>query len=453
MRLIPGGNACLRSVHTGWISAAGPTARVTRTATGVTFSINRSDLGNTDELNFSAVVGGDPVERRRAQRDVQLLARARWAPNRDFHGAERRADKAGGTSDGGPVVLTLASHDYNAIEASEFASAVERLSDGSVRVDVKYGFRFYDVAYEQGTIADVRNADVRPRARGRARLGCGRSEELQRARGSVPRGQLRARAASARELVDRRMLDGVEPLGLVGIAVVPGELRRPLGLSRALVRPADYRGARAESARQESRTRRSTLSAQTRRGFRATPEGLVGFDGAESGVSTIKEQRLRRGRPGTHGERGALAETDDDLHESRGVRRAQGRAAGRLEAGRPRLSCCARAGAGDVGESSSHARRADLADMRSAAGYESRAPADGSASRRATRAGLEQPERRGTVRVRPVYDEPNLERDYAEGISCGQLIAGLDQGLREYLRYGNGRLGEVEPPSPNIALA
>ena len=62
------------------------------------------------------------------------------------------ANKAGGKSGGGAVALTLASHDYNAIEASEFASAVERLSGGSIQIDVKYGVRFYDVDYEQGTI-------------------------------------------------------------------------------------------------------------------------------------------------------------------------------------------------------------------------------------------------------------------------------------------------------------
>src|SRR5207244_6643586 len=40
-----------------------------------------------------------------------------------------------------------------------------------------------------------------------------------------------------------RMLAGLDRAGVVGLAVLPGPLRRPLGLSRRLVGPADYRRA------------------------------------------------------------------------------------------------------------------------------------------------------------------------------------------------------------------
>jgi TRAP-type C4-dicarboxylate transport system substrate-binding protein len=40
------------------------------------------------------------------------------------------------------------------------------------------------------------------------------------------------------------MLAGTSKLGLVGLAMLPTDLRRPLGLSRPLVRVKDYRGAR-----------------------------------------------------------------------------------------------------------------------------------------------------------------------------------------------------------------
>jgi hypothetical protein len=92
-----------------------------------------------------------------------------------------------------------------------------------------------------------------------------------------------------------RMLEGVEPLGLVGIAVVPGELRRPLGLSRALVRPADYRGARVGIRPAGVADATFAALGADAEGFRATPEGLVGFDGAESGVSTILNNRYDAG--------------------------------------------------------------------------------------------------------------------------------------------------------------
>ena len=41
-----------------------------------------------------------------------------------------------------------------------------------------------------------------------------------------------------------RALAAVRKTGVVGIAVLPGRLRRPLGLTRPLLRPDDYRGAR-----------------------------------------------------------------------------------------------------------------------------------------------------------------------------------------------------------------
>lgn len=291
---IPGGNACLSEFSkSGWIPAAGPTARVVRTTTGATFSINRSDLGDTDELNFCAFVGGDPPERAPGGTETFNYWLALGGPREEASSSSGEdADKAGGKPDEPRVVLSLASHDYppNA-ETSEFASAVERLSGGSIRVNVKYGYRFYDIDYEQGTIVDVRNdvvdlAVVGARAWDAAGV---KSFNALVAPFLVDTYALQQRVLDS-SLVER-MLEGVEPLGLVGIAVVPGELRRPLGLSRALVRPEDYRGARVGI--RPSAVAKATFAAlgAYADGFRTGPGGLAGFDGAESGVSTILSNR------------------------------------------------------------------------------------------------------------------------------------------------------------------
>ena len=294
---IPGGNACLSefSVNT-WTPAAGSTAHVIRTATGATFSINRSDLGNTDELNFSVVVGGDPPERAPGGAETFNYSLDVGGPRTEASpSSDADADKAGGKSDGGPVVLTLASHDYNAIEASEFASAVERFSGDSIRIDVKYGVRFYDVDYEQGTIVDVQNevydlALVGARAWDAAGV---KSFNALVAPFLIDSYPLQERVLESS--IPERMLEGVEPLGLVGIAVVPGELRRPLGLSRALVRPADYRRARVGIRPAGVADATFEALGADADGFRAVPQGLVGFDGAESGVSTIRNNRYDDG--------------------------------------------------------------------------------------------------------------------------------------------------------------
>jgi len=85
---------------------------------------------------------------------------------------------------------------------------------------------------------------------------------------------------------------GDEDLGLVGIAVVPGELRRPLGLSRALVHPADYRGARIGI--RPAGVADATFDAlrADAEGFPATPEGLVGFDGSLNTGLTLRTIRV-----------------------------------------------------------------------------------------------------------------------------------------------------------------
>lgn len=293
---VAGGNACL-SEHSesGWIPAAGPTARVTRTGTGATFSINRSDLGNTNEFNFYAVVGGDPPERAPG-RGTFNYSLALGGPRPEASSTEPEgADKAGGKSEGTPVVLTLAEHNYNAVEPDAFAAAVERLSGGSLRIDVTNGYRFYDVDYERAMIADVRSGvfdltHVGARAWDAAGV---KSFNALVAPLLVDSYALERRVLES-ELVDP-MLEGVEPLGLVGLAVIPAELRRPLGITRVLVRPADYNGARIgiRPAGVADATFDS-LGAEAE-GFGAIPGGLVGFDGAESGVATIQGNRYDAG--------------------------------------------------------------------------------------------------------------------------------------------------------------
>lgn len=278
----------------GWTAAASSTARVTRTSAGATFSINKSDLGNTNELNFAAVVDGDPPERAPG-RGTFNYSLDLGGPRAEATAPTEHANKAGGKSDGGTVELTLASHDYNAIEASEFASSVERLSGGSIQIDVKYGVRFYDVDYEQGTIVDVQNAVYDLALVGARAWDAAGVKSLN---ALVAPFLIDSYALERRVLessLTERMLEGLEPLGLIGIALVPGELRRPLGLSRALVRPGDFRGAHIGI--RPAGVAGATFAALGARaeGFRAIPEGLAGFDGAESGVSTIRNNRYDNG--------------------------------------------------------------------------------------------------------------------------------------------------------------
>jgi TRAP-type C4-dicarboxylate transport system substrate-binding protein len=194
------------------------------------------------------------------------------------------ADKAGGSrrAETKPVTLTLFTGDN--LFAPEYAAAVARLSGGAMRIRITVGGNQPD--YERGTVRYVRS--------GGAQLGS------VGARVWDTMGVTSLRALVAPFLVDSlaleervlespriaRMLEGVDRAGVVGLAVLPGPLRRPLGLSRPLIGPEDYRGAMiAIRYGDVARTTFAALGAATE-GYNV---GVLpaAADGAELDVNTI----------------------------------------------------------------------------------------------------------------------------------------------------------------------
>lgn len=202
------------------------------------------------------------------------------------------SDKAGGKPGGNPVVLTMAFFS-GPDEMDGFASEVNRLSGGTILIDIKPNWRSGQVAYESGLIGDVRA--------GKADLGVAGS----RAWDSVGVGSFRALGAplliNSYGLQDRvlrsplaaEMLKGVASRGLVGIGVLPGPLRHPAGIVRPLLGPSDYAGLRIG-------TQESLVASMTLRELGATPvwfpaEGPSGgVDGVEQQISSIQGPHYRR---------------------------------------------------------------------------------------------------------------------------------------------------------------
>jgi TRAP-type C4-dicarboxylate transport system substrate-binding protein len=274
--------------ESGWVAASSPSATVTRTPGGVTVSIDRSDLGDTDELNFSVVRGAappDPIDRAPGVGTFNYSL-ALGGPRPEAVSRGDRADKAGGEPKREQTVLRLAAQNYSDTWAEYFADAVERRAGGSIRVDVQDGWRHYELG-EQGLIEDARNGDFDLVVAGaRAWRSAGvRSFDALVAPFLIDSLALERRVLDS-DLVGR-MLEGVEPLGLVGLAVLPGELRRPLGITRTLGGPKSYRGARIGI--RPSGVARTTFSALggSAAALPSGPDGLRGFEGAESGAATI----------------------------------------------------------------------------------------------------------------------------------------------------------------------
>ena len=173
-------------------------------------------------------------------------------------------DKAGGQRTvGKPVVLTLAQHDAG-YGGDQFAAAIAERSGGSIRIAVRSEWQG-PADFERSIVDDVRM--------GKADLGVVAVRAWDTLGVTSFRGLIAPFLVDSLELERRvlesplaaRMLAGVERAGVVGVAVLPGPLRRAFGYRRALVGPDDYRGAKigVRPGRVEESTFRS-LGANTR---------------------------------------------------------------------------------------------------------------------------------------------------------------------------------------------
>jgi TRAP-type C4-dicarboxylate transport system substrate-binding protein len=202
-------------------------------------------------------------------------------------------DKAGGTRTRQPVVLTLADHEEGPEDVQFWIEEVQRRSGGSLRIQVANNWRVQEVAYDKGTIADVQAGKVqlaKVAARAYDTVGVDSFQALL-APFLIDNQTLERRVLESQ--LPGQMLASTSKLGLVGLAVLPTDLRKPLGLSRPLVRVSDYRGARIG-------VREGEVAKVTFTALGATPVGYVaggplsGLDGLELGFGTIKGNEYDR---------------------------------------------------------------------------------------------------------------------------------------------------------------
>jgi TRAP-type C4-dicarboxylate transport system substrate-binding protein len=203
------------------------------------------------------------------------------------------SDKAGGKAARKPLVLTLANPLGDSEELQGFSAAVSRLSGGTIRIDVHSGWRAGQAAFENGLIKDVEA--------GRADLGVAGT----RAWDSV--GVHSLDALNAPLLIDSYalqqrvlqssligpMLRGLTPLGLAGLGILPGPLRRPLGVARPLLVPKDFSGLRFGV--QQSRVGSATIRALGAEPvWFAVSAPIAGLGGVEQQINAIQGNQYDR---------------------------------------------------------------------------------------------------------------------------------------------------------------
>ena len=150
-------------------------------------------------------------------------------------------DKAGGVEEPEPVVLTLASFTGDIQPPLQvFAEQVEKRSSGMMRIEFEPEWRGGDPNAERGTIEDVKAGKV-----DMAWVGARVFDTLDVTSFQALLAPLLVDSYDLEERVfeseiPTSMLEGVEELGVVGIGVLPGPIRRVLGVSHPLLEPSDF---------------------------------------------------------------------------------------------------------------------------------------------------------------------------------------------------------------------
>jgi TRAP-type C4-dicarboxylate transport system substrate-binding protein len=155
----------------------------------------------------------------------------------------RPGDKTGAAASVPATVIELEHQDDGTRDVGRFAAAVRRLSHGTLEIRVRGNAYAGEIDYERSIIADVRagrSAMGKVGARAWDLVGVKSFEPL------VAPFAITSLAQEERVLrspTARAMLASVRPLGLEGIAILPAELRYPVGVTRDALRPADFHDA------------------------------------------------------------------------------------------------------------------------------------------------------------------------------------------------------------------
>ena len=201
------------------------------------------------------------------------------------------SDRVGGDRPADTHVLTILDPFSSGSDVVEFNHEVARLSHGTLRIRVVEGA-------DEGPGNEA--AAIRAMQDGRADLG------MTGTRAWDEFGAKRLRALIAPLLIDNyrleervlgsdlvdSMLAELRPLGVVGVGILPGPIRRPFGTSRRLAAPDDFAGMTIG-------THQSRVADATMRALGATPRrmppderGITDVDGFERQTVGIQGDRL-----------------------------------------------------------------------------------------------------------------------------------------------------------------
>jgi TRAP-type C4-dicarboxylate transport system substrate-binding protein len=153
------------------------------------------------------------------------------------------SDKAGGTHHKA-TVLTMANPSGQSHDFDPWALEVERRSGGTLHIRFANNWRLRQRDFEVGLIRDVKAARVDLGWVGSRAFDAVAVSSFDALHAPFVIDSYALEQAVLQSRIPDRMLTSLKPLGLVGLGVLPGPLRRPLSAPRPLRTPADFTGLR-----------------------------------------------------------------------------------------------------------------------------------------------------------------------------------------------------------------
>jgi len=152
------------------------------------------------------------------------------------------SDKAGGADEAEPRVLTLAVQAGVPLQIAAFAEELNRLSDGTLQIRFNDKWRLGEATYEAGTLEDVKTGKVDMAWVGARAFDTVGVTSFQALVAPLLIDSYDLEAKVFNEGLPEQMLAEVEKLDLVGVGVLPGPMRKLLGVSQPFVGPRDFAG-------------------------------------------------------------------------------------------------------------------------------------------------------------------------------------------------------------------
>jgi TRAP-type transport system periplasmic protein len=154
------------------------------------------------------------------------------------------SDKAGGTHHK-PLVLTMANPSSTSHDLDPWAHEVETRSGGTLHIRFANNWRLRERDFEAGLIRDVKATKVVDMGWvGSRAFDAVKVSTFDALHAPFVIDSYTLEQAVLQSRIPDRMLMGLKPLGLVGLGVLPGPLRRPLSAPRPLRTLADFAGLR-----------------------------------------------------------------------------------------------------------------------------------------------------------------------------------------------------------------